>query len=1106
MRNFFRFVPVLALWACSQSSDTTSPYTAPVDALFQRMSSVETGVAFENTLVIKEDFDVFRYRNFYNGGGVGIGDINNDGLADIYLTSNMGKNKLFLNKGNWKFEDITEKAGVGGTRFWSTGVSFADVNADGLLDMYVCNAGNIKGDDRENELFINNGNLTFTEKAAEYGLADKGFSTHAAFFDFDKDGDLDCYVLNNSARAVASLGYRNLRNVRDEFGGHKLYRNDDGHFTDISEQAGIYGSVIGFGLGVTIGDVNQDSWPDMYISNDFYERDYLYINNRNGTFSERLEQYMGHISMFSMGADLADINNDGYPDIFSTDMLPDDDYRLKTLTTFETYDVYKLRLKNGYYHQYMRNMLHLNAQDGTFREIAYLAGVQASDWSWGALIADFNNDLNKEIFISNGIYRDITNQDFVEFLGNSEQMHAAIDGRPVSFKEFVEKMPSVKVSNRMYERQGSDGYDFKDVASAWGLAEPGFSNGAAYGDLDNDGDLDLIVNNVNQPVSVYRNGARQRDGNHSLTLRFKGTGKNTFGLGACVRAYVNGQILSFDNMPIRGFQSSMDYQMVIGLGKYTQVDSLVVTWPDNKAQALTGVKADQSITLNYADARPHVPTVHKDTPLLREESITAMAHTANDFNDFDRDRLLYHMLSTQGPAFSKSDLNNDGYDDFFLGGSPGHPGAVYIQKTNHVFTAVTSPFLADSLDEDVAAVFFDADNDKDDDLYVVTGGSEYTAQSARTQDRFYENKGFRNGVPVFEKTSDKIPALYQSGSCVVPADIDNDGDLDLFVGTRVMPAYYGVPCDQYILINDGHGTFSDVTATWASELRRFGMVTAAQWFDYDKNGYKDLMLVGEGMPITVFTNDGKKLQRQSVQGLDSTNGWWNVLSAADLDGDGDTDFIAGNIGLNTKFKPTVASPITVYVNDFDQNGSVEPVFAFLHDGKEYPMALRQDIVRQMSSLKKKFLYYKDYADKTIPDIFDAKLLQNGTILKFYNAGTSLLINNGTGGFACKPLPAEAQFAPVYGIEVADLNNDTYPDIILGGNLFAVKPEAGRYDALHGLVLTGDGKGSFRPLSSRESGVNISGEVRHIATLAARQKTDLAFIRHNDTLKLYTPRK
>ena len=508
--------------------------------LFQLLPSRETGIEFQNKLTVQEDLDVFRYRNFYNGGGVAIADINNDGLADVYLTSNMGDNKLFLNKGNWQFEDITEKAGVKGNKFWSTGVSIVDINSDGFLDIYVCNAGDIKGDNRENELFINNGDLTFSEKAQEYGLNDKGFSTHAAFFDFDRDGDLDCYVLNNSYQSVSSLGYRNLRNVRDEFGGHKLYRNDDGHFKDISEQAGIFGSVIGFGLGVTIGDVNQDNWPDLYISNDFYERDYLYINNHNGTFTEDLEKYMGHISMFSMGADLADLTNDGYPEIFSTDMLPEEDYRLKTLSAFETYDVYQLRLKNDYYQQFMRNMLHLNNQDGTFSEVGQMARVDATDWSWGALIADFNNDLNKEIFVSNGIYKDVTNQDFVEYLGSSKQMRAAIEGKKIDFRDFVERMPSVKLSNHMFKR--TEGLHFENVAEEWGLAEPSFSNGAAYGDLDNDGDLDLVINNVNQELFVYKNRSRELENNHYLSVTFKGYAKNRFGLGANVKAFVAGQI------------------------------------------------------------------------------------------------------------------------------------------------------------------------------------------------------------------------------------------------------------------------------------------------------------------------------------------------------------------------------------------------------------------------------------------------------------------------------------------------------------------------------------------------------------------------------------
>ncbi len=1102
MHRFFWLILVLTVLACSKPDDRP---TATKPTLFKRLTSAETGIAFENTLVLKEDFDVFRYRNYYNGGGVGIGDFNNDGLADVYMTSNMGDNKLFLNKGNWKFEDITAKAGVKGVKVWSTGVSIADVNADGLLDIYVCNAGDVSGGKRENELYINNGNLTFTDKAEEYGLADKGFSTHAAFFDYDKDGDLDCYVLNNSYRPVSTLGYRNLRHERDPLGGHRLYRNDKGHFTDVSEFAGIYGSVIGFGLGVTVGDVNQDNWPDLYISNDFYERDYLYINNHDGTFKESLESYMGHISMFSMGADLADLNNDGYPEIFSTDMYPEDDYRLKTISAFETYDVYQLRLKNGYYHQFMRNMLQLNNQDGTFSEVSELAGVAATDWSWGALIADFNNDSYKEIYVCNGIYKDVTNQDFVEFLGSSEQMRAAMEGKKIDFKDFVEKMPSVKLSNYMFTR--SSDLQYKNVASDWGLDEPSFSNGAAYGDLDNDGDLDLVVNNVNQEAFIYRNQSREQNKTHFIAFTFKGTGGNVFGLGANVKAYVKDQIVMSDNMPIRGFQSSMDYKMILGLGDHTQVDSLVITWPDAKVEIRKAVKADQAIAIDYAQAVTIEYRKKTSAPLLKEVAYTEIRHEENDYNEFDHNRLQYSMLSTQGPAFAKADLNGDGLDDFYLGGSVGNPGKLYIQKQGNKFSSFANElFDADSLSEDVDAVFFDADNDKDLDLYIVTGGSEYSTQSQPNIDRLYENKGLKNGIPVFEKTVNRIPTLYQSGSCVRPADIDNDGDLDLFVGTRVMSSYYGLPCDQFLLVNDGKGNFTEAPATLAPEFKRLGMVTDAYWFNYNNDTFPDLLVVGEWMPVTIFQNDGKQLKKMSVvKGLEQSEGWWNRIHAADLDQDGDEDFIIGNQGLNSRFKPTAEKPVTLYVNDFDQNGSVEPVFVIMKNGKEYPVALRQDIIKQMSSLKKKFVYYKDYADKTVNDLFEPKLLERATMLKFYQAQTAVILNNGSNGFQLKPLPVQAQVSPVYSIETMDVNNDQKLDIILGGNFFAIKPELGRYDALHGLVLTSDGKANFTPLNSLQSGVKIEGEVRHIQALNSKGKKVVAFIRNNDTIKFFNVR-
>lgn len=1085
--RMFLFLMVLFLVACQGDQEKSRNK----NSLFKRLSASETGIDFQNTLTLQEDFDVFRYRNYYNGAGVGIGDINNDGLPDLYLTSNMGENKLYLNKGNFHFEDITAKAGVGGTKVWSTGISMADINGDGFLDLYVCNSGDVKGGKRENELFINNGDLTFTEKAVEYGLADKGFSTHAVFFDYDKDGDLDCYVLNNSFQQPASLGYRNLRNERDALGGDKLYNNNDGHFIDVSEKAGIYGSLIGFGLGVTAGDVDRDGWTDIYISNDFYERDYLYINNRDGTFSEKLETSLGHISMFSMGADIADLNNDGYPEIFSTDMLPEDDDRLKTLVSFETYNIHQLRVKSGYHHQYLRNMLHRNNKDGTFSEIGRMAGVAATDWSWGALIADFDNDGFKEIFVSNGIYKDVTNQDFVQFLG-SEQLQAAMEGKQINYSNFLKNMPSQKIPNYMLTRRGD--WSYENVAAAWGLDEPSFSNGAAYGDLDNDGDLDLVTNNVNQELFLYSNQSQEQKKNHYLTISFQGTGQNAFGVGASVEISAGGKAIFQEHFPIRGYQSSMDYRMVIGLGEATNADTLTVTWPDGKAERRINVKADQHIVLKYIDAVSINKKPVTKTSLFTQLDVNNVVHRENDFDDFDRDRLMYQMLSTQGPAFAKTDLNGDGYEDFFLGGSRDYPGAIFIQRAGKKFQQIASDvFIADSLADDVDAVFFDADGDGDSDLYVVSGGSEQVAPNMAYLDRLYENVGMKDGLPVFRKTKGKLPQVTQSGSCVAVSDIDKDGDLDLFVGTRAMPGAYGVPCDQFIFLNDGKGNFTDATSTSSKEFSKFGMVTDAIWFDQDQNGFDDLLLVGDWMPLMLFRNDGKQLRRDTVAGLNSSSGLWNRIEHGDVDGDGDVDFVVGNIGLNSRFAVPKDEKVRLYVNDFDHNGSSDPIFTFSRAGKDYPLTLRHDLIGQINALKKNFIYYKDYAGKSLEDIVDKDDLTNSTVLTLDQSQTVLLRNDGASGFSVLPLPPEAQIAPVYGVLIADVNGDDSREILTGGNLFAVRPEAGRYDASHGLVMAVDTNGNTKVL---DAGLSVGGEVRHIETLKSGKDTIVVFVRNN----------
>jgi hypothetical protein len=783
------FPLLLGVIGCSSEKNKSNP-------LFQEISARESGISFENKLSFDAAFNIYTYRNYYNGGGVGLGDVNNDGLIDIYMTANMLPNKLFLNKGNFKFEDITAIANVAGTKAWSTGVSMADVNGDGLLDIYVCNSGDIKGDNKQNELFINKGNNAdgipeFSEEAEKYGLADKGFSTHAAFFDYDKDGDLDMYLLNNSYQAIGSFNLRkNERPNRDQVGGDKLFRNDQNHFTDVSEEAGIYGSVIGFGLGVTVGDIDKDGWLDIYVSNDFFERDYLYHNNGDGTFTEQLESNMRSISAASMGADMADINNDAFPDIFVTDMLPRDDARLKTVTTYDNWDRYQLNIQNGYWHQFTRNMLQLNNGDNTFSEIGRLTDVAATDWSWGALIFDFQNDGRKDIFVANGIYQDLTDQDFLKFVTEENTVQQIMSNKGDAYKKLVELIPSNPIPNHAFINQGN--LSFKDNAMELGLGKPGFSNGSAYGDLDNDGDLDLVVNNVNAPFSLFQNQSRQINPENSyLKFQLTGVKGNTNAIGTKITAFVGGEKLYLEHIPIRGFQSTVDPRPNIGLGKIKMVDSIFIEWPDDKLTILRDVKVNQTIRLMQENAvlKKEVPNVHKQQIFaeFNNPSILNYRHIENPFVDFDRDRLVFHMLSSEGPCICKGDMNGDNREDLYIGGSSGTPGSLFFQQPNGQFVSVQKPlFDIDKDSEDTDCAIFDANGDGKNDLYVASGSNEVSNSSSSLADRLYFNTS--NGKLV--KSNQILPAnQFESTSTVKPADYDIDGDIDLFVGVRSIPFY-----------------------------------------------------------------------------------------------------------------------------------------------------------------------------------------------------------------------------------------------------------------------------------------------------------------------------
>ncbi len=1049
---------------------------------FSKLSSKTTGITFINELKDTPSLNILTYLYYYNGAGVAAADFNNDGLVDLYFTSNQNADRLYINRGDFKFEEVTAAAGIDNSDNWTTGVTHVDINGDGLLDIYVCRVGNYQSLSGKNLLYLNQGINDegipfFREEASKFGLDFSGFSTQTAFLDYDLDGDLDMYLMNHSVHPNRSYGRGSLRKVIDSLSGDRLYRNDNGKFTNVSSQAGIFQGKIGYGLGLGVSDLNADGYPDIYVGNDFFENDYLYLNNKNGTFREIIssdETKLGHTTHYSMGNDLADINNDGLSDIISLDMLPEDLQTYKTSGLEYPYPAYQQYLNNGYAPQFMQNTLHLNLGNENFSEVGNLAGISATEWSWGALLADYDNDGLKDLFVSNGIKGATNDMDFINFIANDNIQQRIGKGMSAEDMAFISELPEKKVPNYFFKNNG--GFSFSNVTNGWYRKENSFSNGCTYADLDNDGDLDIVVNNVNEEAFVLKNASdKMSRENNYLEISFKGSAGNTFGIGAQVMAYTPKNVIRQENFVSRGYLSSVPNVVHLGVGKISILDSVQIIWPNGKHQTLKSVPVNQKLEVLEKTAKGDFfasPHSQQHSYFTQVDSLIGFEHRDGTSIDFSRDPLIPYANTNNGPDISVADVNNDGLEDLFIGGAKGQASALFLQDDSGNFNKMQENlFEADAMSEDVSQVFFHANRDNFPDLLVVSGGNEYTS-GPQLRPRLYLNF---HGTFALDTT--QFANVAANASKVAAVDFDNDGDMDITITSDQIPHKFGYSPEQFIFRNDGLGHFNNVTSELAEEFRILGNVKDFIWADLDGNGFKDLMAVGEWMPVSVFLNNGNQLQLQKNTGLSGTNGWWSAVVSADFDKDGDTDLVVGNWGLNSKLKASKERPITLYSYDFDNNGSVESVVTYYNGDTETTFASKDELVKQMPFLNKKFLSYRDFANASVKSLFSRDKLKKSFKKKVFELRSLYLENDGTGNFKITPLPTIAQASNIQDMAVEDLNKDGFKDLLIVGNNYEISTQLGRMDAFHGLILQNDGKGGF--YWAQDQNFNVSGPARHL---------------------------